>query len=223
MPPCKETSAKLLVVEGKNDCNGIYQIAARHELQGTFGIWEAGSDRLALSKFGGMLAASENKVEVIGIVLDCDVDDEGNVCGPQRRWAQVAAKLVGYGYIVPSKPEYGGTVLAAPDGLPKVGIWLMPDNFSEGMFEDFLLPLMPESALIVARDAVVQARESGVTSFKVLHESKAIAHTYLAWQDEPGFPLGIAIKAKLFNTSHATATPFVEWLRAMFSSVSAIN
>jgi hypothetical protein len=37
------------------------------------------------------------------------------------------------------------------------------------------------------------ARRRKVTQFKDVHLSKAEIYTYLAWQDEPGKPFGIAI------------------------------
>lgn len=214
---CKDETARLLVVEGKDDCNGIYQIAARHNLQGTFGIWEAGSDERALERFGGLLLSSKNRPEVMGIVLDCDADESGMIRRPERRWAQVKQRLEKCDYLVPKDPNPTGTIVEGPLGFPKVGVWLMPDNQTEGMFEDFLLPLISPAARTFAEASATSARDQNFGNFKQVHLSKAVAHTFLAWQDEPGRPLGLAIKARMFDLKHPKAEPFVGWLRDLFS------
>jgi hypothetical protein len=117
---------------------------------------------------------------------------------------------------VPTAPDPRGTIIEGPEGYPRIGAWLMPNNQTEGMFEDYLLPLIPVAALIFARETARMARTQGHGSYKEIHESKAVAHTYLAWQDEPGKPLGIAIKAGMFDLDSPRANDFIEWLRNLF-------
>jgi hypothetical protein len=92
----------------------------------------------------------------------------------------------------------------------------MPDNQTEGMFEDYLLPLIPVAALTFAREAARTTRNQGYGNYREAHESKAVAHTYLAWQDEPGKPLGIAIRAGAFDLASPRAIDFIHWLRNLF-------
>jgi hypothetical protein len=217
---CKDETANLLVVEGKDDCHGIYQIAARKGLDQSFGIWEGGNDTGALERFGGLLLSSRKRPEIMGIVLDCDADDSGNSDAIARRWAQIQYRLIGMPYVVPSVPDSGGTIIQGPEGYPRIGVWLMPDNRAEGMFEDFLLPLIPAQALTFARETARDAKVRGYGSYKEVHESKAVAHTYLAWQDEPGKPLGIAIKAGMFDLESPRASGFIGWLRDLFQPSS---
>jgi hypothetical protein len=47
--------------------------------------------------------------------------------------------------------------------------------------------------------------------------SKANIHTWLAWQEEPGKPMGQAITAKYLNPKSKQAELFVNWLRALFA------
>lgn len=213
---CKEATSRVLVVEGKDDCNGIYHLAAKRGFANAFGIWEGGSDREALARFGGLLLASHERPTCLGLVLDCDDSDETAVRAIDRRWAQVKGKLINLGYLLPERPDPLGTVLEAPNGLPRVGFWLMPDNNSEGMFEDFLLRLVPQEAVIFAREVSLTAKARELGNFKDAHLAKATVHTFLAWQDEPGRPFGTALKAGMLDSQSSFADAFVAWLRKLY-------
>jgi len=41
-------------------------------------------------------------------------------------------------------------------------------------------------------------------------------HTWLAWQEEPGKPLGTAITAKFLDANVAQVDVLVAWLKALF-------
>jgi hypothetical protein len=213
---CKDITPSILIVEGKDDCNGIYHIAAKHGLQGAFGLWEGGNDQGALERFGGLLASSKDRPTALGIVLDCDPDENGSGQSPQNRWAQVENRLKDLGYEVPKRPDPAGTVIPGPEGYPTVGVWLMPDNQTEGMFEDFLLRLVPPGAGEFARETALLARHRSFGNFTDVQISKAVVHTYLAWQDAPGKPFGIAIRSNMFNVENPFAAPFVDWLKKLY-------
>jgi hypothetical protein len=218
--PCREETPNLLVVEGADDCNGIYQIAVRSGIEKSFGIWEGRGDQGALERFGGLLLSSRNRPKVPGIVLDCDADDTKGSHGVARRWAQVQNRLAGMPYQLPSGPDSGGTIIEGVPGFPRIGVWLMPDNEAEGMFEDFLLRLVPAAALTFAQETVRAAKDRGHGNYKASHESKAVAHSYLAWQDEPGKPIGIAIRSGAFNIQSGSASAFASWLHELFQPSS---
>jgi AAA15 family ATPase/GTPase len=50
--------------------------------------------------------------------------------------------------------------------------------------------------------------------------SKAIIHTYLAWQKEPGRPMGQSITAKVLDPNLEIALSFITWIRTLFVSDS---
>ena len=52
--------------------------------------------------------------------------------------------------------------------------------------------------------------------FKEIDLEKAIIHTYLAWQDEPGYPLGKAITAQSLRPETPIAREFTNWLTRLF-------
>jgi hypothetical protein len=102
------------------------------------------------------------------------------------------------------------------DGL-KLGIWLMPNNVSCGMLEAFLLDLIPEGDPLIgyANKAAKTAQRLGAP-FKPAHHQKAIVHTWLAWQDEPGAQLHQAVKKQVLASTGPHAAPFVKWFRELF-------
>jgi hypothetical protein len=51
---------------------------------------------------------------------------------------------------VPDDPAAEGTIIDPPDDklLPRVGVWIMPDNQMKGILEDFLRFLVPGGSLL---------------------------------------------------------------------------
>jgi hypothetical protein len=45
---------------------------------------------------------------------------------------------------------------------------------------------------------------------------KAVIHTWLAWQDVPGKPLGTAITARYLDAGVSEVNDFIAWLRQLF-------
>ena len=84
------------------------------------------------------------------------------------------------------------------------------------MLEDFCREMIEAGAIPVVEQCLQTAEASGHTSFKSVHRSKAFVHTYLAWQDEPGKPLGQAITAQALRGDTDNAKLFVKWLTDLF-------
>jgi len=78
------------------------------------------------------------------------------------------------------------------------------------------MPLANADAIAFAAESVSAAKERGHATFKDVHLSKAILHTYLSWQDEPGKPLGQSITSHVLNPQAEIAHTFTSWLRRLF-------
>jgi len=117
---------------------------------------------------------------------------------------------------LPTQPDKQGTIHPNVSKYPCVGIWLMPNNQDTGMLEDFLKKLALPDTLATAQSCVKCAHRRKVTHFKEVHLSKAEIYTYLAWQDEPGKPFGIAITAHTLQPDTEIASIFIEWLKRLF-------
>ncbi len=94
----------------------------------------------------------------------------------------------------------------------------MPNNQNAGMLEDFCSEMIDASCLLSLTECVDIAKAKGVTTFKDVHHSKAIVHTYLALQDEPGRPLGQSITANTLRADTSTTRSFLAWLDRLFGS-----
>ena len=46
---------------------------------------------------------------------------------------------------------------------------------------------------------------------------KAVLHTWLAWQEEPGLQYGTAMRARFFRDDSPAAQAFVTWFCAVFN------
>jgi hypothetical protein len=145
----------------------------------------------------------------ISYVLDAD-----GATGP--RWQSVRDRLVACGYDVPDAPVRGGSVLETV-GMPRLGVWLMPDNDATGTLEHFLAGLIaPEDPVWAhAGEATRHARELNAR-LPERDVPKGQMHAWLAWQETPGLPYGTALRAGWFDAHAALAVEFVEWMRRLF-------
>ena len=93
----------------------------------------------------------------------------------------------------------------------------MPDNESKGILEDFLRFLVPtDSQLFEHVKSSVASIPEAERRFSQLAEPKAVIHTWLAWQQEPGKPLGTAITAKFLDPNVEQVDVLVAWLKLLF-------
>lgn len=206
----------VLLVEGAEDREVIYQLCNHYKIDNTalFSVepkegYERLRDDLAVrSKVPGL--------KTLGAVIDADTDVE-------QRWQSVRVALAKSGYTsLPEFPRESGTIIPASERLPRLGLWLMPDNRLSGMLEDFLQRLVHEREPLLPRaQAAVEALPEAERRFQPVHHSKAIIHTWLAWQEIPGTPLGLAVKRRYLDGDHELAQRFVRWLRELFSQPAA--
>ena len=204
----KHKGDRVLLTEGKNDCFVIASLCSVHDVPENFGLYDSGSDAMALKRLSALIAGSE-PVEVVGIVLDADNPNM------QSKWLSVKNRLIKLGYDMPDSPDLDGTIIIR-ENLPKVGLWLMPNNNIDGMLEDFCRTLASDSAIDFAQTCAIEAKEKGYSSFKDVHLSKSIIHTFLAWQDEPGMPLGQAITSNTLDATQPSAIQFIDFLKLLF-------
>ena len=203
---------RVLLVEGRDDCHVVWALCNAYQVPETFGVYVCGNDVILLRRLRALIQRPES--EIIGVVLDADENVES-------RWQSIRDKLQNYPYRLPNAPDPGGTIVEAVEDLPRLGFWLMPNNVDPGMLEDFCRQLAPDDAIAYAEHCVTEAREKSFATFREVHRSKAEVHTYLAWQDEPGRPLGQSITARVLRPDTAIATTFADWLQALYGAMSA--
>jgi len=204
-----------LLLEGPKDEYFVQHLCNAHAIpRGSFAYVRSEGFPAILEDLAAGLKASET--EMIGMAIDAD-QDTGS------RWQSVRDHLVKLGFRnVPSTPGADGTLVAGADDLPvylgkRVAVWLMPDNTTQGMLEDFVFSLIPpdDDLWTMAANAVAQI-EPAKRRFGRTYSRKAEIHTWLAWQEYPGSSLGMAVTRRYFNSQHSAALSFIRWLRAIF-------
>ncbi len=202
---------KVLLVEGIDDEHVLKHLCGQRGVGTLDEIRPQGGVERLLENFPVRLKESE--IEVLGLVLDADTD-------LASRWAELKHRLDGAGYDgVLEEPGAEGTILTPPSDtlLPRFGVWLMPDNKSKGILEDFLRFLIPPaSQLFEHAKSSVGSIPPGERRFGQTAEPKAIIHTWLAWQREPGKPLGTAITARFLDPNVPQVDSLVGWLKRLF-------
>jgi hypothetical protein len=203
---------KLLLVEGVDDRHVVLNLQGSHGIRvvDREEVHDLGGIERLLESLPVQLKAADGGV--LGIVVDADQD-------LAARWQAISHCLstAGYGGI-PEKPDSDGLILSPPSEslLPRFGAWLMPDNSTKGILEDFLRFLVPtEDVLLPLAEEALQALPE--QRFSENDRPKALIHTWLAWQKEPGRPFGQAITARFLQPDAKEAYTFVEWLKHLFS------
>ncbi len=202
-------SRNLIVTEGKEDKYVFHHLFAHYGIpEGVVDFREyEGIERL-LEALPVQLRASE--LERIGIVVDADTDLEG-------RWKALGYRLAKAGYgNFPAVPSVEGAIIREED-RPVVGIWLMPDNQLPGMLEDFVSFLVPQGDPLWERAGkCLREIPSEHCRFSTAHQAKAHIHTWLAWQKEPGAPLGTAITKRYLDADAIHAKQLMAWIEKLF-------
>jgi hypothetical protein len=216
----------LLLVEADDDQHVVGNLLQQHQVSCLVDRGQLGrvqTDTIVIRKQGGVdnLLASlpsvlkgQSDLERLGVIVDADTDIE-------HRWNRLRQILIkAGGQNVPLKPEPSGTIIIVDQEYRTltVGVWLMPNNTLPGMLEHFVKFLIPPDDTLI--DRARQCLESiplHERRFPPAHYPKAEIHTWLAWQEVPGKPLGQAITKRYLDTTASQAQQFLDWVRRLFA------
>jgi hypothetical protein len=212
-----------LLVEGEDDLHVCIHLLKAHQIKilekersgknktvgkGEIEIVSKGGVERLLAILGEELRGSDLKH--LGILVDADEDIT-------NRWRSLRDILVNSGYsTIPTTPHREGTIIKESD-KPTVGIWIMPDNQVPGMLEHFYESLVPiNDSLWETAEFALQRVIQRDRRFPETHMIKAHLHTWLAWQEEPGKPIGQAITKRYLDYQAAHAQQLIQWIRQLF-------
>ena len=197
---------RVLIVEGENDCHVVRQLRRRHSAIPEFSIQIGGNVAKALEAIGPTLLVSDRRA--VGILIDADDD-------PSGRWNELTDRLSEEGIDAPPRADPYGAIIE-PDGYPRIGVWMMPDNQSPGDMEDFVRGMIPD------RDPVWPRSQRYVEEIPLAHRrfrhAKLLRAQLYAWLATRMIPqrMGAAIGAGDLGATGPSVVKFADWLKRLF-------
>src|SRR4028118_1848043 len=163
-----------LLVEGNNDRHVIWALCQQYELPETFSVevpQEEGTEGVDALLNGLPERLKAENLRTLGIVVDADRNLSG-------RWQSLKDKLslIGYRDILQSPPPEGWVCTPSDPYLPRVGVWLMPNNQLPGMLENFVAYLIPPGDTLHPKaEAILQELEqAGLNRYSLIHHPTEI-------------------------------------------------
>lgn len=213
---------RLMLVEGLDDRHVMWNLFGVQQVADTFDV-ECPTTDGNTSEAGGIerllemipLQLATTGLERLAVVVDA------NDKGPKARWQAIRDRLVNAGFDgVPKDHSPNGTVydLSLESQTPRsirFGVWIMPDNRSKGMLEDFVIGLVREDdGMLPMVDGFLESIPAETRRFSDAHRPKARVHTWLGVGERPGRPMGQAIRAdRQLDANHPTVQPFIDWVQ----------
>ena len=202
-----DNNDRVLLVEGQDDEHVVRHLCLRSQPMPLFHI----ENKLNVDT---LLDSIKQEVRVpgrnaVGILVDANDD-------LNARWSAVANRLREGNIEVPRTPEPTGTLIEGTSRIPRVGIWLMPDNTSPGELENFVSEMIPNDDPVwpLAKDYIDGIPKSD-RKFIEKKVPRAKVHAWLATREEPR-KMGVAIRAQDLRVDGPLSTRFANWLRQLF-------
>ena len=219
------TSPKRLLVEGESD-RLFFEACCRHAKLENIQIGpplmmgaKASGKNNAVSLLPTLInQMKQETVTHLALVVDADAK-ETNGLGFIKTWDKITEELRKNDYDIPQRPikPNGGICFEHKDGYPPVGLWIMPDNCSNGFVEDFI-----KMSLAGAETSLFERAKKTVSDlpepkrFQPHHTNKAEVASYMAWQKSPGQGLHGAVGGNLIDFEKGVAKQYIDWLHKVF-------
>lgn len=241
-----------LCVEGQNDLHVLvsllYLYGAKEDK-----IWRKSGKKIIFEEktigiipvggFSGLIfdnlksLLKDENLKTVGVVFDNDPPEGRDRPTSQSRWTALVASLRDHGYSILDGAEPKTMFNAAatdrngnPQCWPKISCWPMPSGSltETGSLEMFFASMITTDQLWKYAENVVDNIDKPVrfSDHKKFH---AKVHSWLAWQENPGRPMGETIhkndkeytnKAQIdHKTGHAPA--FIDWVRTLLPPLPA--
>jgi hypothetical protein len=206
---------KRLLVEGLNDLHSVVSIMGefvnwpKPKDQTPVGIEDMGSWDQVLDVEAISVRLKNPEVQILGLIFDAN----DSLAARYRSFREICQ-----GFDIPEQIPPDGLVVSSSE--KRLGLWIMPDNRSEGYLETFLRGLVPPQSRALWQHAVAStdtaASDLLKAPFKKQDTDKAYFYSWLAWQDAPGRPPGETIRKGHLDARAASAVAFVEWFLRLY-------
>lgn len=203
----KKQFNKLLLVEGNDDKHVMFAICEKFKIKENFTI----IDCTGIEKLYTQIPVrfKQSGIDTIGIIVDADID-------LQKRWLQLLRILNPIFDGLPKHLPKEGLIHESND--KKIGVWVMPNNITSGMLEDFIQFLVPDEDVLLPivkqhLDAIEIAKQN---KYRLIHRTKAEIHAWLALQEDPETPMGLSITKRYLTLEREECKNLVKWLSTLF-------
>lgn len=201
---------KILIVEGENDKHVLWSLCKRMSIPKNFDVKlsEHKNKSSAIEAFTAGLKSID--VDVLAICIDADES-------ASNTWDSLRSILHSLGFPVQREIPHRGYIGVNADDK-KTGVWIMPNNQTGGELEDFIQQLIPpdDDLRPIAENTLTMIENEGKARYGN-DRAKAFIHTWLAWQKEPGKPIGQSITATYLSTDSNECVAFADWLKRVFN------
>ena len=154
--------------------------------------------------------AKQSGLKAFGVIVDADMD-------ASSRWRSIMSLALRLGFENTSEEiSQEGFICINSDGL-RFGAWVMPDNISSGMVENFCKSLSDTTTPLWSHaEASCSSSLKHGAEWKQVHKHRAEMFTWLAWQDPPLGQMGRAILKGKLNHEAEPAKAFIAWFKKLY-------
>ncbi|HBK30232.1 MAG TPA: hypothetical protein DEF88_00620 [Porphyromonadaceae bacterium] len=200
---------KRLLVEGNDDKHVMLALCENFQITESFDIIDCKGITDLQARIP--IDFKTSGAQTVGIIVDADINID-------ERWTVLKKILHNVGFDMPKDIPENGLILQNPSHQ-KVGVWIMPNNKVPGMLEDFISFLVPrdDKLMPIVEKTLIGIESENLNKYKIIHRAKASVHTWLAWQEDPGTPLGLSITKRYLTTEEETCKRLTDWIRKLFS------
>jgi hypothetical protein len=205
----KEKHNQKLLLEGNDDQHVIWALCEKYSITESFDVIDCEGITKLIDQIP--IRFKQSNIETVGIIIDADAN-------LKNRWTSLKSTLELLGFVLPIEIPIEGLISKNNDVT--IGVWIMPNNNLNGMLEDFISFLVPKNdkLLPIITSTLNDIEAKKLNSYPLIHKSKAIIHTWLSWQEDPGTPMGLSITKRYLNTNVQTCDKLMNWLNNLFNA-----
>ena len=145
----------------------------------------------------------------VGIMVDANNS-------PIKRWNMISKKVNLAGINLPDDLDPRGVII---EDIPRVGVWLMPDNRTPGEIEDFVAKLIPHNDPIWPKSQrYIDSIPEEQRRFSSAKIAKAKTFAWVSTRKRPGL-IDSAINRQDLDLSKDLYNNFVSWLEELYRGI----
>lgn len=161
----------------------------------------------------------DGRASKIAIILDADFKGISSQ-GFWNTFHEIEKIISPFGYNVKTRTcDFNkGIIFNNSNGMPDIGVWIMPDNSGEGFLEYFILDSLDSEfspELIEAREICSNIKNK---KFPDHHKTKAELSIFMAMQENPGRNITHIIEKSMLNFNGEKSKLFFSFLKDYFCS-----